>query len=104
MRLFDWFRTAPRQEAPPSVDAERLAAMERDLKMIRLEWEETYEKVHTTLRKLAKRAERAAGSPCANCGPGEDPEAIPGGAGVDWRNPQVKARALAAIRARNGRH
>ena len=35
----------------------RLDKMEVDQRMLKLEWEEAYEKIATTLRKLGKRAE-----------------------------------------------
>jgi hypothetical protein len=39
---------------------ERLDALEREMKAIQLEWSNVYDKVRTTLAKLAKREERAA--------------------------------------------
>jgi len=39
---------------------ERLDALERIMKALELEWSNVYDKVRTTLAKLAKREERAA--------------------------------------------
>ena len=55
-----WSRQAPEQPKPNLADYERLGRLEADMKQLRLEWEETYESVHSMLMKLGKRDKRAA--------------------------------------------
>ena len=74
---------------------DELADLSRDMKSLRLEWEETYESVNRALRKMAKREKRAAAdSECEDCPPSN------GGApqGVAGRPP-----SLAEVRSRLGR-
>lgn len=51
MRLFGFGK---RSEAPPDLD-ERLDALERSVKRLRLEWEDVYEKVARLMGRIAKR-------------------------------------------------
>lgn len=59
MRLPGWLRQIwDKAETLPEV-GDRLAALERDMKAIKLEWEDTYESVMRAVRKLGKRQQRA---------------------------------------------
>lgn len=60
MRLFGWLRHARPTVTPPSDIDDRVRALERDSKQLRLEWEDTYEQLHSVARKLAKREKRDA--------------------------------------------
>lgn len=52
---------------------DQLADLARDMKSLRLEWEETYESVNRALRKLAKREKRSeADCGCTGTGQSED--------------------------------
>ena len=58
--MFQWFFN--RQPSPPSaekrlLEAEvRLETLERELKNLRLEWEESYDKLHHLMSRVTKRA------------------------------------------------
>jgi len=55
--VFDFLRKAP----PVGYDelADRISRVERQVKMLELEWESTYNKVRSVLARLNKRDERA---------------------------------------------
>lgn len=59
MRFWERFRLgAPRKETTSPL-VERVEALERDNKRIRLEWEDTYESMRNLVAKLNKREKRA---------------------------------------------
>jgi len=54
--------------------AERLETVERDFKRLRLEWEDTYDRLRVLMQRIAKRAQRVdEGSP-EDTGPAPSPE------------------------------
>lgn len=77
---------------------EEMADISRDVKSLRLEWEETYESVNRALRKMAKREKRA--EPCG-CEEKESGEAGPGASRPNGHQAIDPAR-LSAIRGRWG--
>lgn len=58
MKLFDWFRSSSRQDAPTEEWWERLDRLESEMKQLQLEWEETFGRVRRALASLAKRQQR----------------------------------------------
>lgn len=56
------FRLFQRQESPPGYDElnDRLDRLERNEKLLELEWENVYNKLRALLARLNKREERAA--------------------------------------------
>lgn len=61
-----------RRVRDPRVDdlLEQVVTLSRDMKAIRLEWEESYESLNRAVRKLGKREKRAAAeSECEDCPP-----------------------------------
>lgn len=61
MRLFDWFRSRPRQDEPEREWWERTRQLEHDMRQLQLEWEDTFGKVRRALAALAKRQQREEG-------------------------------------------
>lgn len=59
MRLSGLFRRSRDKVATPSDTADRLAELERAMKHMRLEWDDTYESLAKLVRKLSKREQRA---------------------------------------------
>lgn len=53
-------KQAPAKEVYVPDEDERLRALERDMKDMKLEWSETYESLERMMRKLSKRDKRAA--------------------------------------------
>lgn len=93
MRLFDWFRSRPRQDEPPAEWWDRLGRVEHDQKQLALEWEETYGKVRRALATLAKRQAREdAGGTAEPAADGEARDTAP-----------ADASAYAKLRAMYGR-
>lgn len=95
MGLFKLLLSAPPSPPPlpdPWTDVQRrLAELEHGMKLLRLEWEETYDKVHRLLGKVARRSrdlQREAEAP---------PE-------IDERRPEAVSpgQILRAARARHG--
>jgi hypothetical protein len=87
----------PFRRKDPSPDLlERIDALERGHKRMRLEWEETYDKVARMMGRIAKRAkldetrEDAPGS------------TIPGGMGADPMSQAILARRRRGLLPNNG--
>lgn len=59
MELFGWFRRNRDKVETPSDINDRVYELERAMKNIRLEWDDTYESVARLVRKLSKREKRA---------------------------------------------
>lgn len=70
-------------EPPPSPLHERVGTLEREVRDLRLEWLELYEKVHRQLGRIAKRAalELERQQPCPEDAPGST-NGEPAGVGV----------------------
>lgn len=94
MRLFGWFRrNRDKVGTPPDTD-DRLEALERAVKAIRLEWEDTYESLHKVARKLAKREQRALQGDEAQTPPDITPVAGNGDMTRDQLRAAARARGL----------
>lgn len=78
----------PFRRKEPSPDLiERIETLERGLRAIRLEWEETYDKVARMMGRIAKR--QALAEKAAEDAPGST---IPGGVGLDPMSQAILAR------------
>lgn len=85
--MLGWLRTAlapreavgtpTRRETQLREALDLIEEVQRDVKSLRLEWEETYESVNRALRKMAKREKRAE----EDCGCGKSEPAVENGNG-----------------------
>lgn len=55
--MFDWLRRATRPATNPTLE-DRVAAIEKQLKAIDVEWSEWYDKYRRLLARISKRVER----------------------------------------------
>lgn len=92
----DLFKKKPPADSPPTASAEvqgRLEALERAVKSVRLEWEDTLDRLTRIMGRLNARAARSQDAP----GPLEDPAA-----GVDQGFDYLTAQRELARRKRDG--
>jgi hypothetical protein len=95
MSLFGWLRrNRDKVSTPPDTD-ERLRALERDSKQLRLEWDDTYESIGRLVRKLARREQRDAGGEESAGSPDISPSA---GAAVTVEQLRAVARQRGLMR------
>lgn len=88
MRLFGWFRRPRDKDETSTPLSERVSDLERTIKSLRLEWDDTYEQLAKVSRKLAKRDKREAEDETPN-------ERVAPDIGGDMSREQLRAIARA---------
>ena len=79
---------------------ERCSAFERDQKQMKLEWEDTYDKLRAIVQRIVKRAQRIEQLSPEDGATGTEPETLPPGApsNLNQRQHTIQQKILARRR------
>ena len=97
--MFSWLKHTKKLQD----HEDRLTQVERDSKQMRLEWEDTYDKLKTIVQRIVKRAQRIEQLSPEGAPAGEEPENLPPG-GASQLNPRQSLinQKILARRRMNG--